>query len=174
MLNGRDLQTKGLTQLFDYLKALSSDSSIESALQKFEKIGALAQPVASILNALKYTDFDEKNNVLTKISQIYRGTYYFARKKLIEQCPDEITPDMWKSINATLRQRTDRFYKNAIYKCLSTWTNSRHTIQLEDIACEKVNQFNTWLNKQTKLLKDLHQKSQARLNHYMNSEMLAC
>lgn len=116
----------------------------------------------------------KKNNVLTKISQIYRGTYYFARKKLIEQCPDEITPDMWKSINATLRQRTDRFYKNAIYKCLSTWTNSRHTIQLEDIACEKVNQFNTWLNKQTKLLKDLHQKSQARLNHYMNSEMLAC
>lgn len=75
MLNGRDLQTKGLTQLFDYLKALSSDSSIESALQKFEKIGALAQPVASILNALKYTDFDEKNNVLTILGTQIKAFY---------------------------------------------------------------------------------------------------
>lgn len=75
MLNGRDLQTKGLTQLLDYLKALSSDSSIESALQKFEKIGALAQPVASILNALKYTDFDEKNNVLTILGTQIKAFY---------------------------------------------------------------------------------------------------
>ena len=65
MLDGRDLQTYGITQLLDYFKALAKDKSVEEATQQMEKVGNLAQPIASLVNALKYTDFDDKNNVLT-------------------------------------------------------------------------------------------------------------
>lgn len=68
MLDGRDLQTYGITQLLDYFKKLANDNTIDSAIQQMEKMGAVAQPIASLVNALKYTDFDEKNNVLTVLA----------------------------------------------------------------------------------------------------------
>ncbi len=65
MLNGRDLQTYGLTQILEYFQKLANTSLIDDASKQMEKVGNLAQPIASLVNALKYTDFDEKNNVLT-------------------------------------------------------------------------------------------------------------
>lgn len=68
MLEGRDLQTYGITQLLEYFKALAKDNTVDTAVQQMEKLGAVAQPIASLVNALKYTDFDNKNNVLTVLA----------------------------------------------------------------------------------------------------------
>ena len=101
MLGGRNLQTHGIKQLLDYFELLANDPSIDKATAQMEKVGSMAQPIASLVNALKYTDFDDKNNVLTvlgkQINEFYQSlpqdfsklSFVFnGLKKLIELASD--------------------------------------------------------------------------------------
>lgn len=76
MLDGRELDVSAITQVLEYFDQLAKSNSMEEAIAKFEKIGNIAQPIASLINALKYTDFDDKNNVLSILGEQINNFYH--------------------------------------------------------------------------------------------------
>lgn len=144
MLDGRDLDTHGLTQILEYLKAIAHDKTVDEAVQQLEKLGNIAQPVASLVNSLKYTDFDENNNVLEKLgvalnkfysllpSNMEKFSYvFYAIRDLIDLSKDasislpedNIISQLGKSLEGFKGLDNIRYIENLVegLKSLASW-----------------------------------------------------
>lgn len=113
----------------------------------------------------------EKNSIYTRIVKTFNGKQHRLRTQLKEKYPEKLTREMWNEIDYQLTKQHDSHLRGAIFKHLRTDCNSIHGYELFNIADAKVQQFNDWVSKQTKLLKDLYQRSQARYRLYRDMVM---
>ena len=74
-LNGKTVEIKPLTDVFNKLDAFAKSKDVEEIGRKFEKVGNLAQPVASLMNALKYTDLKAENPSLATLGAQLEAFY---------------------------------------------------------------------------------------------------